>query len=51
MLIGFPETSGAVAAKVLDRIKKHVAVVVAAPLEIAVTTAEGEHASALLDGD
>jgi len=48
MLIGFPETSAALAAKVLDRVKKEVAVVVAAPLEIAVTTAEGEHASALL---
>jgi hypothetical protein len=51
MLIGFPETSGALAAKVLDRVKKEVAVVVAAPLEIAVTIAEGERASALLDGD
>lgn len=49
MLIGFPETSAALAAKVLDRVKKEVAVVVAAPLEIAVTTAEGERASALLD--
>ncbi|MBV8132926.1 MAG: hypothetical protein JO282_10520 [Alphaproteobacteria bacterium] len=49
MLIGFPETSAALAAKVLDRVKKEVAVVVAAPLEIAVTTAEGEHASTLLD--
>ena len=44
-----PETSAALAAKVLDRVKKEVAVVVAAPLEIAVTTAEGEHAAALLD--
>jgi hypothetical protein len=34
----------------LDRVKREVAVVVAAPLEIAVTTAEGERASALLDG-
>jgi hypothetical protein len=50
MLIGFPETSAVLAAKVLDRVKKEVAVVVAAPLEIAVTTAEGERASALLDG-
>ena len=49
MRIGFPETSAAVAAKVLDRVKKEVAVVVAAPLEIAVTTAEGDGASALLD--
>jgi len=49
MLIGFPETSAALAAKVLDRVKKEVAVVVAAPLEIAVTIAEGERASALLD--
>ena len=49
MLIGFPETSAALAAKVLDRVKKEVAIVVAAPLEIAVTTAEGERAAALLD--
>jgi hypothetical protein len=49
MLIGFPETSAALAAKVLERVKKEVATVVAAPLEIAVTAAEGEHAAALLD--
>jgi hypothetical protein len=49
MLIGFPETSAADAAKVLDRVKNEVAALVAAPLEIAVTTAEGEPASALLD--
>jgi len=49
MLIGFPETSAALAAKVLDRVKKEVAIVVAAPLEIAVTTAEGDRAAALLD--
>ena len=48
MLIGFPETSAALAAKVLERVKKQVATVVAAPLEIAVTTAEGERAAALL---
>jgi Thaumarchaeal output domain 1 len=51
MLIGFPETSAALAAKVLGRIKKEVAVVVAAPLEIAVTIAEGERAGELLDGE
>ena len=49
MLIGFPETSAASAAKILDRVKKEVAVVVAAPLEITVTIAEGEPAEALLD--
>ena len=51
MFIGFPETAVGDAAKVLDRVKKQIAAVVTAPLEIVVTTAEGELASALFDQD
>jgi GGDEF domain-containing protein len=51
MVIGFPETSARDASNVLARVKKKVAAVIAAPLELVVSAADGDAAATLVDQD